>query len=627
MALPSEQLLGLEPDSPFAVRRAIQFLCEPGVVEAYVQPVVRPADRLIVGYEALARMPLDPVRSPDWWLAKAEEVGLRASLEVACLAAATDLGSPPDERLLFVNLSPSLLAEPAALALLERLPERVVVELTEQEAVEDYDGLRHDLAPWLARGVRIAIDDAGAGYSSLRHVIELTPDFLKLDRELVRDLDRDGNRRALVSAMSAFAAEVGTSVIAEGVETAEELEVLRDAEVDLVQGYLLARPGVPWPALSDQARPAAARVDRHSGAGSATEDRMIEALDRAPDSRRACAAVVEHLFRQGQIMPSAYLERHGELRCTAQRGLWQILDGMSGSSGITGRTWKTGKPIVVPDVAKNPAYLEAIPGVVSEICVPIIVGGSAVGALNVESLTPLPEGMLTQMERCADLLAARLEVIGDHLEESSWDRTVRASVIISGIVDTPQMPDRLLRCLRDASRMDSAALILNGPDRATVEAAVGPLGEALVGLTPSELHSLSSLVNDIRSCYTGGDALGRGFVGTDSLRDAGARVVMVLPLWAQRTRLGSVVLAHSRPLQLSGEEVRPLETLTDHVASALASRRRVELLTPSVRWERRAPRQGGSLPTRWERRAGSPGHPPPPGPPPPGPSGGSPLPD
>ena len=126
-----------------------------------------------------------------------------------------------------------------------------MVELTEQEAVEDYDGLRHDLAPWLARGVRIAIDDAGAGYSSLRHVIELTPDFLKLDRELVRDLDRDRNRRALVGAMSAFAAEVGTSVIAEGVETAEELEVLRDAEVDLVQGYLLARPGTPWPRWSD----------------------------------------------------------------------------------------------------------------------------------------------------------------------------------------------------------------------------------------------------------------------------------------------------------------------------------------------------------------------------------------
>jgi putative methionine-R-sulfoxide reductase with GAF domain len=333
---------------------------------------------------------------------------------------------------------------------------------------------------------------------------------------------------------------------------------------------------------------------------------LEEALNRATDSRQACSAVVEHLFRQGQIMPSAYLERHEELRCVAQRGLWQILDGMSGSAGITGRTWKTGQPIVVPDVAKNPAYLEAIPGVVSEICVPITIGDKTVGALNVESLTPLPGGMLDQMEHCAEQLANRLHVIGDHLEESSWDRTVRASVAISGIPDSAQMPDRLLRCLREASSMDSGTLIVDGPDGPSVEAVVGPLGGALIELSKAELHSLSSLVNDIRSCYTGGDAVGRGFVGTDTLRRAGARVVVVLPLWAQRARLGSVVLAHSRPLQLTGEEVRPLETLADHVASALASRRRAELpQSPPSSWDRRvARRRGGPLPSRWERRAG-----------------------
>ena len=130
-----------------------------------------------------------------------------------------------------MNLSPSLLADPLALALLDDLPERLVIELTEQEAVSDYARLRHDLEPWLSRGVRVAIDDTGAGYSSLRHVIELTPDFLKLDRELVRDLDTDKNRRALVRAMAAFASEVGTSVIAEGVETQTELDILCDADV------------------------------------------------------------------------------------------------------------------------------------------------------------------------------------------------------------------------------------------------------------------------------------------------------------------------------------------------------------------------------------------------------------
>ena len=152
-----------------------------------------------------------------------------------------------------MNLSPSLLADPLALDLLDELPERLVIELTEQEAVETTRPPPGP-GPLALPGVRIAIDDTGAGYSSLRHVIELTPDFLKLDRELVRDIDKDRNRRALVRAVAAFASEVGTSVIAEGVETAAELEVLRDAEVDLVQGYLLARPGPAWPVVSPACR-------------------------------------------------------------------------------------------------------------------------------------------------------------------------------------------------------------------------------------------------------------------------------------------------------------------------------------------------------------------------------------
>lgn len=280
MALRAERL-GVEPEGAFALRRTIRFLCEPGVIEAFVQPVVRPADQLVVGYEALARMPLDPKHPPDWWLARAEEVGLRSDLEIACLAAAAGLGPLPEGRLLFVNLSPSLLADPAALGLLDRLPDRLVIELTEQEAVQDYEGLRRDPRSVAVPRVRIAIDDTGVGYSSLRHVIELTPDFLKLDRELVRQLDRDRNRRALVGAMAAFAAEVGTSVIAEGVETAEELEVLRDAEVDLVQGYLLARPGPPWPAPEGPPRVKPDPIDpkaRVTGNGAAAESRLIEAL-------------------------------------------------------------------------------------------------------------------------------------------------------------------------------------------------------------------------------------------------------------------------------------------------------------------------------------------------------------
>jgi EAL domain-containing protein (putative c-di-GMP-specific phosphodiesterase class I)/putative methionine-R-sulfoxide reductase with GAF domain len=587
-----------------AIRRAVRRLCEPGTIESVVQPVIRPADQLIVGYEALARMPGEPQHPPDWWLARSEEVGLRSELELACLAAAVELGSPPDDRLLFVNLSPSLLADPAALAFLDRLPDRLVVEITEQEAVGDYDQLRLALGPWLSRGIRVAIDDTGAGYSSLRHVIELLPDFLKLDRELVRSLDSDRSRRALVSAMSAFAGEVGTSVIAEGVETEAELEVLRDAEVDLVQGYLLSRPAPAWPTVSLADRSHVVSWPKSWGSGDPAELRLADGLQRATNSRQACAAVVEHLFRMGQIMPSAYLERHGELRCRAQRGLWQILDGMSGSSGITGRTWKLGCAVVVPDVSADPDYLEAIPGVVSEVCVPIRAGERTVGSLNVESLVPLPADMVTRMERCAALLADRLQSIGDHFEESSWDHAVRASMTISGIPDNAQMPGLVLNALRNASSMDSGALILNAPVGSTVDAVAGPLGDTFVALSPAELNSMTCLVNDIRSCYTGADALGRGFVGTDSLRQAGARAVVILPLWSQRTRLGTVILANSRPVQLNSEEVRPLETLADHAAATLALRHRGFALSVTPTWDGEVERrQGGPLPARWERRA------------------------
>ncbi len=129
-------------------------------------------------------------------------------------------------------------------------------------------------------------------------------------------------------------------------------------------------------------------------------------------------------------------------------------------------------------------------------------------------------------------------------------------------------------------RLDSAALVLATTGRPSVAAAAGPLADDLFNLAPADLHALASLVAEIRSCYTGSDALGRGFVGTGSLRDGGARAVVVLPLWAQRTRVGSLVLAHSRPVQLSSEEIRPLEMLADHVASALVSSGRSESYLP-----------------------------------------------
>ena len=551
----------------YDLRPTVEHLCEPGVIEMVVQPVVRPADMAVVGYEALARMPVTPQRPPDWWLRVASELDLRPRLELACLAAAARLGPPPDGRVLFVNASASTIADPTFLNLRDGLPQRLVIELTEQEAVDDYDQLRVDLARWLERGVRLAVDDAGAGYSSLRHVVELSPDYLKLDRELIRGIDKDGNRRALMRAVVAFAREVGTSVIAEGVETRGELDALRDAEVHLVQGYLLARPGPPWPSIASA--PTVEVPDDDDARSDDRGDRLRDALARVDNVLEACEMVVETLFRQGRLMSSLYLERSNELRCVAQRGLWQVLDGMPGSAGITGRAWTTGRSILVDDVSSHPQYREAVPGVVSEICVPIIVNGDSVGALNVESHSPLTKDAVDLTEAVARLLADRLGVIGTNLGNTRWQRAAHASVAISGLLSSRRLPQQVLHRVRDAAEMDSACLMIDEPDSTRVITAVGPLAGSLLALTTDELSALSSLVGDIRSCYTAGDASSPGFVGTESLRAAGARAVVVLPLWAQRKRFGTLLLAHSRPLRLTGDRVEPLELLADHVAAVL----------------------------------------------------------
>ena len=225
-------------------------LLEPGAIRAVYQPIVRLDDWVPVGYEGLARFPSPPgliALPPDVTLAAAQPAGLRHDLEVACWAAIAQAGPPPEGRLLFVNVDPDALGHPGLWALADRLPSRLVIELTEQDAVRDCGVLRERLAPWLARGAMVAVDDAGAGFTSLEYVAELRPDFLKLSRGMVTGVDLDPSRQAVLRATVAFAREVGARVVAEGVERPEELAILRDAEVDYGQGWLFGRPAAAWP--------------------------------------------------------------------------------------------------------------------------------------------------------------------------------------------------------------------------------------------------------------------------------------------------------------------------------------------------------------------------------------------
>jgi EAL domain-containing protein (putative c-di-GMP-specific phosphodiesterase class I)/FixJ family two-component response regulator len=220
-----------------------RFLDGEGLTMAF-QPIVELATGGLVGYEALARFRSFPLRPPDQWFAEATALELGVQLELEAIRhALTALPRIPRTAYLSVNCSHRAAMSPEIAGLLTPHGARLVVEITEHEQVDDYDELALALGELRANGLRIAIDDAGAGYASLRHTLLLAPDIVKIDIALTRRIDIDRGRRALASALVAFADEMDMTIVAEGIETEGELGTLRDLGVRYGQGYYLAEPG------------------------------------------------------------------------------------------------------------------------------------------------------------------------------------------------------------------------------------------------------------------------------------------------------------------------------------------------------------------------------------------------
>jgi EAL domain-containing protein (putative c-di-GMP-specific phosphodiesterase class I)/DNA-binding NarL/FixJ family response regulator len=209
------------------------------------QPIVELRAGHVVGVEALARFMERPRRLPSAWFAAAAEVGLLTDLELAAVRRAlAELDRLPLGTYLTVNVSPeTLMADGVADLFDGASAERIVLEVTEQSKVEDYDGLITRLEPIRARGVRLAIDDVGAGFASLGHVVRLQPDFMKIDRTLVAGVAADPVRSSLIERLVAFADECGIAVIAEGIENTGDFDTLRALHVPYGQGFHLGRPG------------------------------------------------------------------------------------------------------------------------------------------------------------------------------------------------------------------------------------------------------------------------------------------------------------------------------------------------------------------------------------------------
>ena len=212
------------------------------------QPVVEVHSGAVAGYEILSRFPGPSAPPPDEWFAAAWGCGLGVDLELHVLRRALALRDRlPVNAFLTVNLSPALVLTPQFAALAGTVDWRLVVlELTEHARVDDYERLRGALEVPRGAGAMLAIDDAGAGYASLSHVLALLPDFVKLDRGLVDGIDADPAKRADVEMFGDFAARIDAWIVAEGVERAAELAELKRLGVPLAQGWYLGRPGAPW---------------------------------------------------------------------------------------------------------------------------------------------------------------------------------------------------------------------------------------------------------------------------------------------------------------------------------------------------------------------------------------------
>jgi PAS domain S-box-containing protein len=221
----------------------IEKVLESGEIVPVFQPIFELETMDVVAFEALARFPGDPALTPDRWFADAWRVGLGITLELLAAKLATAAFARLGARVtLFVNASPPVVAAPGFLQTIAEAGGQVTVEVTEHLKVDDYHQLGLELAAFRAAGGQLAIDDFGAGFASFRHILELRPQWIKLDGALIRQLGTSEFARGLAHAVVSFARDSGVEVIAEGIETEAELGQVAALGIRHGQGFLLSKP-------------------------------------------------------------------------------------------------------------------------------------------------------------------------------------------------------------------------------------------------------------------------------------------------------------------------------------------------------------------------------------------------
>jgi PAS domain S-box-containing protein len=239
-------------------RARISDMIDRSMLLTAFQPIRRLVTGKIVGVEALTRFVSDEGANSEYWFSEASAVGLAAELEIAALETALVAAQElPPGIYVALNISPATCLDPRLPGILESScvpPARIILELTERLEVSEYGPLISALAPLRQLGLRVAVDDAGSGFSSMRHVLQIRPDIIKLDRSLISGIDDDLGQRALGAALAEFARQIGATLVAEGIETQAELTAVTALGLTAGQGYFFGRPSInprEWAAWQD----------------------------------------------------------------------------------------------------------------------------------------------------------------------------------------------------------------------------------------------------------------------------------------------------------------------------------------------------------------------------------------
>jgi diguanylate cyclase (GGDEF)-like protein/PAS domain S-box-containing protein len=396
----------------------------PEPVTPVFQPILDLRTGTVAGYEALARFPGAVFRPPNAWFAEAHRCGLGSRLEAVAARAALAGGPPPDGGFVAVNLSPSALQSPEVLYVLPDDLTGVVIEITENELVSREQLISRTLADLRARGARIALDDAGAGYAGFKQLMRLRPDIIKLDRELVTGVDADPIKAALIDAFQRFARRLGALVCAEGVETEAELEALIRLDVDFAQGWAIARPGNVWPGPSPEAvaRCAATRRELLRGAlaEAGTPEEELARITRQVLGARSVTEIEAALELVGQLLSAdeVYLSGvdGGDVVTLTHSGGSRSVGERFSISELPATRWvlETGEAvqILVSDPQADPAEVAILreDGQRSMLMLPVTAGDCWDGLLEVTSAAERPWSRLEihHARLIADQLGAAL---------------------------------------------------------------------------------------------------------------------------------------------------------------------------------------------------------------------------